>query len=65
MVVTIAILVTVLGIVVGYATRQREELRETHDRIERLLAENERLRATVKSHEFSLEMVLGEIEKTQ
>lgn len=61
--VTIIVLVVVLGIVVGYAARQREELLTTQDRVEELLIENADLKGTVRSCEFSLEMVLNEIEK--
>jgi hypothetical protein len=62
--VAIILLVVVLGIVVGYAARQREELHEHADRIESLLLENENLRRDNKAHESSMEMLLVEIDKS-
>lgn len=61
------LLALVAGITLGYAARQRQDLEAAHDKIvelwadnANLAAENVGLRGTIRSHEFSLEMVLNE-----
>ena len=68
MIIAIVLLAAALGIVFGYAVRQRQTLRENADtiqerseRIEGLIRENEGLRLDKKAHETSLEMVLDEL----
>ena len=63
MVVLSIILGAVLMAVLGYAARQRAELREHAERIEMLLLENEGLRCENRAHEGSLNMLLAEIDR--
>jgi hypothetical protein len=57
-------LVAVLGIVVGYAARQREDLLTAQMLNEELTLENADLRQHNKSHESSLNLLLTEIDKS-
>lgn len=70
MVIAIIVLVVVLGIVVGYAAGQREALLDSQETMRDLTAENielnsenDDLRDKNKAHEFSLEMLIEEVEK--
>lgn len=63
MIIVIIMLVLALGVLLGYAARQRQDLEEHADRIERLLLENEGLRCDNRAHETSLTMVLGELDR--
>jgi len=67
-IIVIILLVVVLGIMIGFAARQMQDLRENAEKIkeqgleiEDLLRENESLRRDKKDHETSLEMVLAEL----
>lgn len=69
--VVVIIVVVALGIMIGYAMRQREELADAKDEIEALTAEDRQLRDKIaelqamnKAHEFSLEMVLNETDES-
>lgn len=64
MVAIIVLMLVVLGIVVGYAARQRQELLEKADKIEGLLLENENLRRDNRAHEGNLEMLVAELDKS-
>lgn len=68
MIIAIVLLAAALGIVFGYAVRQRQTLRENADtireqtgRIEGLIRENESLGHDKRDHETSLQMVLNEL----
>lgn len=71
MLIIIILLVAALGVIGGYAVRQRQTLRENADTIqeqaaenERLVRENESLGRDKRDHENSLEMVLNELGKS-
>ena len=72
---TIAIIVflaVALCVIAGFAARQMQDLRDNAEtikerdlRIEELVRENEGLRRAKKDHETNLEMVLGELDKSE
>jgi hypothetical protein len=69
MIIVIILLVVVLGIMIGFAARQMQDLRENAEKIkeqdleiEDLLRENESLRRDKADHETSLALVLGELD---
>lgn len=71
MVIAIVVLVLVLCLVVGYAAGQREILFESQRSVEELTAQNLELhdqnlelRDQNRAHEFNLEMLLREVDKS-
>lgn len=62
MMVAIIVLVAVLGIVVGYAARQREELHEAHDKIEDLTEYTEKQMVELSEANTTIETLTTENE---
>ena len=72
MTIAIILLAVVLCIIVGFAARQMQDLRDNADtikekdlKIERLIRENEALSRDKKDHETSLGMVLDHLDKPE